>query len=93
VFQRVCILGSTGSVGGNTLDVLSRHRERYEVFALSAMSRIDELFEQCVAWRPRYAVVPEPSAAQRLRERLRAHDLRVEVLDGAQALCEVASHP
>ena len=91
--QRVCILGSTGSVGGNTLDVLSRHRERYEVFALSAMSRIDELFEQCVAWRPRYAVVPEATAAQRLRDRLRQQGLRVEVLEGAQALCEVAAHP
>ena len=91
--QRVCILGSTGSVGGNTLDVLSRHRERYEVFALSAMSRIDELFEQCVAWRPRYAVVPEAAAAQRLRDRLRQQGLRVEVLEGAQALCEVAAHP
>ena len=91
--QRVCILGSTGSVGGNTLDVLSRHRDRYEVFALSAMSRIDELFEQCVTWRPRYAVVPEAAAAQRLRGRLLQHDLRVEVLDGAQALSHVAAHP
>ncbi|HEV8314182.1 MAG TPA: 1-deoxy-D-xylulose-5-phosphate reductoisomerase [Burkholderiaceae bacterium] len=91
--QRVCILGSTGSVGGNTLDVLSRHRDRYKVFALSAMSRIDELFDQCVTWRPRYAVVPEAAAAQRLRERLLQHDLRVEVLDGAQALSDVAAHP
>jgi 1-deoxy-D-xylulose-5-phosphate reductoisomerase len=91
--QRVCILGSTGSVGGNTLDVLSRHPERYEVFALSAMSRVDALFDQCVAWRPRYAVVPDRSAAQRLRERLAAQDLSVEVLDGVQALSEVAAHP
>src|SRR5207245_6505297 len=57
------------------------------------MSRIDELFEQCVTWRPRYAVVPEAAAAQRLRGRLLQHDLRVEVLDGAQALSHVAAHP
>ena len=91
--QRVCILGSTGSVGVSTLDVLSRHRERYEVFALSAMSRVDELFEQCIAWRPRYAVIPETAAARRLRERLTKHDVPVQVLDGEQALAEVAAHP
>jgi 1-deoxy-D-xylulose-5-phosphate reductoisomerase len=90
--QRVCILGSTGSVGGNTLDVLSRHRERYEVFALSAQTRIEALFEQCVAWRPRYAVVPDRAGAQRLRDLLDAQDVPVEVLDGARALSDIAAH-
>ena len=93
MIQRVCILGATGSIGRNTLDVLSRHRERYEVFALSALSRVEELFAQCVAWRPRYAVVPDRAAAQRLRELLHGSDVCVEVLDGERALSEVAAHP
>ena len=56
--QRVCILGSTGSVGTSTLDVIARHPDRFKVFALTAHSRIDELFAQCVRWRPRFAVLP-----------------------------------
>src|SRR5439155_1117611 len=90
--QRICILGSTGSVGVSTLDVLSRHTERYEVFALTAYSRIDELFAQCVQWRPRFAAVCDAAQAQDLR--LRLHDARIatEVLVGAAALCELAAH-
>ena len=61
--QRVCVLGSTGSVGANTLDVMSRHRERYDVFALTAHSRVDELLAQCVEWKPRYAVITQPGLA------------------------------
>ncbi|RZJ12033.1 MAG: 1-deoxy-D-xylulose-5-phosphate reductoisomerase [Rubrivivax sp.] len=91
--QRVCVLGSTGSIGVNTLDVLSRHPERYEVLALSAMSRVDELVVQCLAWQPRFAVMPERKAAARLRELLREAGSRTEVLDGAEALADIASHP
>ncbi|CAN5797833.1 1-deoxy-D-xylulose-5-phosphate reductoisomerase [soil metagenome] len=90
--ERVCILGSTGSVGTSTLDVLSRHPERFEVFALSAHSRLDELFEQCARWKPRFAVLPEAAQARLLRDRLKAHGLATEVLAGAQALCEMAAH-
>ncbi|MFG5410790.1 1-deoxy-D-xylulose-5-phosphate reductoisomerase [Piscinibacter sakaiensis] len=80
---RLCILGSTGSVGTNTLDVVARHPQRYEVFALTAHSRTDALLAQCLAWRPRYAAVAE------------AHDagVRTEVLVGPQALVELAAHP
>ncbi|MEO6281452.1 1-deoxy-D-xylulose-5-phosphate reductoisomerase [Roseateles sp.] len=91
--QRVCVLGSTGSIGVNTLDVLSRHPERYQVVALSAMSRVDELLAQCLTWQPRFAVMPEREAAARLRERLREAGSRTEVLDGAQALSDIAAHP
>jgi 1-deoxy-D-xylulose-5-phosphate reductoisomerase len=91
--QRVCILGATGSVGTSTLDVLARHPERFEVFALTAHSRIDELFAQCVAWKPRYAVMPQADQARTLRERLKAQGLKTEVLEGAQALCDLAAHP
>ncbi|KQY88657.1 1-deoxy-D-xylulose-5-phosphate reductoisomerase [Pelomonas sp. Root1444] len=91
--QRVCVLGSTGSIGVNTLDVIARHPERYEVVALSAMSRVDELLAQCLAWQPRFAVMPERAAAARLRERLREAGSRTEVLDGAPALADIAAHP
>ena len=90
---RVCILGATGSIGTNTLDVIARHPERFEVYALTAQSRIDELLAQCVQWKPRYAVLPDETAARTLRERLKAQGMRTEVLSGAQALCDLASHP
>ncbi len=91
--QRVCILGATGSVGTSTLDVIARHPQRFEVFALTAHSRIDELVAQCLQWRPRYAAMPDAGHAQRLRERLRAEGLTTEVLVGPQALCDLAAHP
>jgi len=91
--QRVCILGSTGSVGASTLDVLSRHRDRYQVFALTAHSRVDDLFAQCVQWRPRFAAVSDAAQAKALQARLRDAGCGTEVLVGAQALCELAAHP
>jgi 1-deoxy-D-xylulose-5-phosphate reductoisomerase len=91
--QRVCVLGATGSVGMNTLDVISRHPGRFEVFALTAHSRVDELFAQCVRWRPRFAVLPDEATAAELRTRLKKEGVRTEVLSGAQALCDMASHP
>ena len=91
--QRVCILGATGSVGTSTLDVIARHPQRFEVFALTAHSRVDELFAQCVLWRPRFAALPGAVQARALRERLRAHDVTTEVLEGPQALCDLAAHP
>ncbi len=90
--QRVCILGATGSVGTSTLDVIARHPQRFEVFALTAHSRVDELFAQCLQWRPRFAALPDAPQARALRERLRVHDVLTEVLEGPQALCELASH-
>lgn len=91
--QRVCILGSTGSVGANTLDVMSRHRDRYEVFALSANSRVDAMLAQCVQWQPRFAVMPQASQAKLLRDGVRAAGVRTEVLEGAASLSLVAEHP
>ena len=91
--QRVCILGATGSIGSNTLDVISRHPDRFEVFALTAHSRVDELFAQCVQWRPRFAVLPEEAQAVDLRTRLKTRGIKTEVLAGAQALCDLAAHP
>lgn len=89
--QRVCVLGSTGSIGVNTLDVMARHPDRYELFALSAHSRVDDFARQCLQWRPRYAVLPDGVRAAALRRQLAGSG--VEVLDGEAALAEVAAHP
>ncbi|MCW7540317.1 1-deoxy-D-xylulose-5-phosphate reductoisomerase [Aquabacterium sp. A7-Y] len=91
--QQVCILGSTGSVGTSTLDVIARHPDRYRVFALTAHQRVDELLAQCLQWRPAYAVMSDAAAAGRLRERLRAEDCTTEVLAGPSGLVEIAAHP
>ncbi len=91
--QRVCILGATGSVGGSTLDVMALHPERYQVFALTAQHRMQELASLCQRWRPRYAVVATAAQANALGHDLASLGLRTEVLHGARALCEMASHP
>ena len=90
--QRVCVLGATGSIGTNTLDVLARHPERFEVVALTAHGRVAELAAQCRQWRPRFAVMADPASAQALQAQLREAGLRTEVLHGPQALVDVASH-
>jgi 1-deoxy-D-xylulose-5-phosphate reductoisomerase len=91
--QRVCVLGATGSVGMATLDVMARHPERFEVFALTAQSRVDELFALCLRTRPRYAAVGTAAAARRLASLLAEARVRTEVMQGEQALCELAAHP
>ena len=91
--QRLCILGSTGSIGTSTLDVVARHPDRYEVFALTAHSRVDALLAQCLQFRPRFAVLPDEAQARDLRQRLAAAGSATEVMSGAPALCELAGHP
>jgi 1-deoxy-D-xylulose-5-phosphate reductoisomerase len=90
--QRIAVLGSTGSVGANTLDVIARHPERFEVFALSAATKVDELLAQCARFRPRFAVMVNEEAARTLAQRLEAERLPTRVLAGAAALDEVAAH-
>ena len=91
--QRLAILGSTGSIGVSTLDVVARHPDRYEVFGLTAHRRVDELLAQCAQFRPRVAVVPGEEQARPLREGLARLGLRTEVAVGAQALSDLAAHP
>ncbi len=91
--QRIGILGATGSVGMATLDVVARHPDRFEVFALTAHSRLDELLALCVRFRPRYAVVGTGDSAATLAARLAQAGVATEVLHGAQALCDIAAHP
>jgi 1-deoxy-D-xylulose-5-phosphate reductoisomerase len=90
--QRVCILGSTGSVGLSTLEVVQRHPDRYEVFALSAHRRVDELVDQCRQWRPRYAVLAGADDALRAQRVLQSEGVRTEVLHGPAALVQLAEH-
>ncbi|MDR6888888.1 MULTISPECIES: 1-deoxy-D-xylulose-5-phosphate reductoisomerase [Variovorax] len=90
--QRVTVLGSTGSVGVSTLDVISRHPERFEVFALSASTKVDELLAQCVRFSPRYAVMASEPHAALLAEKLEQNNLPTRVLTGPDAIEKIASH-
>ncbi|MEZ5526794.1 MAG: 1-deoxy-D-xylulose-5-phosphate reductoisomerase [Gammaproteobacteria bacterium] len=90
--QRVTLLGSTGSIGTSTLDVIARH-PRYQLFALTANDSVDVMLAQCRQFSPRYAVMVNEQAAQRLEAACREEGLAVEVLAGQQALVEVATHP
>ena len=91
--QTLTILGATGTIGVNTLDVVARHPERFEIFALTGATQIDKLFQQCLQFRSRYAVMTEAHAASALREKLRAAGSATEVLAGGEALIEVATAP
>ena len=89
--QQITVLGATGSIGLSTLDVIARHPERYQVFALSGYSRLAELLALCVKHRPQVAVVPDERAASQLLAGLRAAGLNTEVLVGEEGLCQVSS--
>jgi 1-deoxy-D-xylulose-5-phosphate reductoisomerase len=90
---QLTILGSTGSIGASTLDVVARHPGRYRVLALAAQRRDDILFEQCVRFQPRYAALLEGEAAGRLAQKIASAGLGVEVLSGIEALERVSSLP
>ncbi len=90
VMQSITVLGSTGSIGTSTLDVIARHRDRFSVFALTANSQVELLFRQCVEFKPRFAVLLDESSAARLRELLAGTDLVTEVLCGVAALEQVS---
>lgn len=90
--MKVAVLGSTGSIGLSTLDVLARHPDRFEVFALTAHNNIARLREQCLAHRPQFAVVVDPAAAAKLTSELQSASSSTRVLVGEAALSEVAAH-
>jgi 1-deoxy-D-xylulose-5-phosphate reductoisomerase len=89
----VTILGATGSVGTNTLEVIGRHPERFTVIALTANTDVDGLYRRCLEYKPLYAVMVDAAAAKKLRERISQRGLKVQVLSGTQALEEVARLP
>ncbi len=91
--QRLAVLGATGSIGVSTLDVVARHPDRYEIVALTGNSRVEVLLDQCLQYRPRYAVVGQEQNVAALAERLRNEGLATEVLAGPAALERVAALP
>jgi len=90
--QRVAVLGSTGSVGANTLDVIARHPGRFEVVALSAATQVDLMLAQCAQFRPQFAVMAAEGPGRELAHKVEAEGLATQVLWGQRALQEVAAH-
>jgi 1-deoxy-D-xylulose-5-phosphate reductoisomerase len=90
--QRISVLGSTGSVGANTLDVIARHPDRFEVFALSAATQVDLMLQQCARFEPAFAVMSNEAAGRELERKIKARGLATRVLWGQAALEEMASH-
>ena len=90
--RRVTVLGSTGSIGVNTLDVIARHPEAFEVFALTASTSVDKLLAQCVAHRPQFAVMAQAEQARQLADQCRAAGLATQVLSGPEQIAMVAAH-
>ena len=89
--QVLTILGSTGSIGESTLDVVSRHPEKFRVFALAGHRQVDKLAAQCKQFRPEYAVVGDVGHAAELEKKLKQEGISTQVLYGSQALIDVAS--
>jgi 1-deoxy-D-xylulose-5-phosphate reductoisomerase len=90
--QRVTVLGSTGSIGVNTLDVIGRHPDRFEVFALSAATQVELILAQCARFKPMFAVMASEPHARLLAEKLKQNELDVEVIIADDALETIASH-
>ena len=91
--QAVTLLGATGSIGVSTLDVIRRHPQRFTVFALTANTDVNRLFEQCQEFKPRFAVMADEMAANQLRERIQRANIDCEVLAGSEGLVQVAKAP
>lgn len=89
--KQITVLGATGSIGVSTLDVIARHPDRYNVFALTANTNVDQLLDQVLIHRPRFAVLRDEKAAELLAKRLSNTDADTEVLAGDKALRQVAS--
>ncbi len=88
--QQITVLGSTGSIGVSSLDVIARHPESFAVFALTAHRQVDLLIHQCLVHRPLYAVIGDAEQAANARHALRAHGLNTQILTGPQGLIDVA---
>ncbi len=89
---RVAILGSTGSIGVSTLEVIARHPDRFEVFALSASTQVDKMLAQCVQFKPAFAVMASPDQARLLAEKCKQNGLLTHVLPALTAIDFIASH-
>ena len=89
--NRISVLGSTGSIGVNTLDVIARHPDQFSIFALTGATQVDLLFQQCVSFKPDFAVMVDSAAAKLLEEKLANENIPTRVLSGPEALVKVAS--
>ena len=89
--QRIAVLGSTGSIGVSTLDVLARHPERFEVVALTAATQVDAMLAQCAQFRPRVAVMASAAHAAELAKKLKDNGLPTQVEKAPNALESIAS--
>ena len=90
--QRLTVLGSTGSIGTSTLDVVARHPDRFEVFALSAATQVDLMLAQCAQFKPRFAVMASAPHGRLLAEKIKANGLKTTVLQSPDALEIIASN-
>jgi 1-deoxy-D-xylulose-5-phosphate reductoisomerase len=88
--QTLTVLGSTGSIGVNTLDVVARHPDRFQIFALTGAKQVDLMLSQCARFKPLFAVMVDAAAAHNLQDKLRAENLSTQVLTGPDALDKVA---
>ena len=88
----ITVLGSTGSIGTNTLDVIERHPNRFQVFALTASTQVEKMLAQCARHRPVFAVMASAAHGQKLQEACQANGLATQVLCGSDAIQMVASH-
>ena len=91
IVQNITILGSTGTIGLQTLDVISRHTNKYKAYALAANSNVDALYKQCLQFEPNFAVLLDEQAALELQAKLKAHNSATQVLAGLSGLIQVSS--
>ncbi len=91
--KSITILGATGTIGANTLDVIKQHQHDFTVIALTAHRRVERLEALCLEWSPRYAVMADYEAAEQLAQRLKKRQPSVQVLSGPEGLTKVASLP
>ena len=88
--KEITILGSTGSIGVNTLDVISRHQDKFNVKALTSNTNLDVFIEQCLQYKPEYAVMVDKESASKLEEKLKKQSPDTSVLTGVDGLVKVA---
>ena len=89
--QNITILGSTGTIGQQTLDVIARHKDQYCAFALAANANVDALFKQCIVFKPKFAVMLDETAALQLKTKLNDAQVNTQVLSGMAGLVQVSS--
>ncbi|MEY3891630.1 MAG: 1-deoxy-D-xylulose 5-phosphate reductoisomerase, partial [Pseudomonadota bacterium] len=90
--ENIVILGSTGSIGCNALQVIKLHKEKYKVFALTANKNVDLLTQQCLEFEPHYAIALNQDANQQLKQNLLSLNSKTIVLESSESLDRLASH-